>query len=372
MPFRMASAIGPQPTSLETKLMPTQRLKVGVSGCGAVTALYHATALQILEKEGVLRLTALFDPDAAALAQIGAMLPDAKAASSFDDLLSEPLDLVIVASPPAHHVEQVTAALRAGFAVFCEKPLATRLADAEALVALAKQTGQILAVGMVRRYFPATRMLRELIRSGVIGEVREFRSFEGGPFDWPVRTPSYFSRNLSGGGVLMDVGVHALDLLGWWFGPCTNLSYEDDAMGGVEAECRLALTYGEVAGELRLSRIWHRPNRYEIIGTRGRLGWTVNEAERLDIQLPGSAYRLNAAIREGAHPASNFYQSVLDQLRAVATAVAGGPTEIVQGEDILPVLALIERCYRERKLLRMDWLDPDEQRAAERLAGVPA
>ncbi len=350
--------------------MPARQLTVGLSGCGAVTALYHAPALQILEAEGVLRVSALFDPDTAAVAQAGRAFLNAREMASFEALLAERPDLVIVASPPAVHVEQASAALRAGCAVFCEKPLATRLADAEALVALAERSHRILALGMLRRYFPATRMLRELIRSGAIGTVRSFRCFEGGPFDWPVRSPAYFTRAASGGGVLMDIGVHVLDLLGWWFGPCTALSYEDDAMGGVEAECRLTLAYGEVAGEVRLSRIWRRPNRYEIVGTRGRFGWTVNDADRLEIQVAGTAYRLDAAIREGARPASTFHQSVVAQLRAVAAAVAGKPAEIVSAAEALPVLALIERCYRERKTLRMGWLSADEQRAADHLAGA--
>jgi predicted dehydrogenase len=298
------------------------------------------------------------------------MFPIAKAVSNYDELLSEAPDLVIIASPPARHFEQAAAALRAGTAVFCEKPLATRLADAEALVQSARQTGRTLAVGMVRRYFPATRVLRDLIRSGVIGEVRQFHCFEGGPFHWPVRSPSYFSRDASGGGVLMDIGVHALDLLDWWFGSCTSISYADDAMGGVEAECRLTLGYGQVTGEVRLSRIWHGPNRYEIDGTEGQLGWTVNEAEQIELRRADSPYHLHAMIRDGAQPASNFHQAVVDQLRALTAAVAGSPAEIVQAEETLPVLSLIERCYRERTLLPMGWLDPDEQRAAERLAGA--
>jgi predicted dehydrogenase len=350
--------------------MRSETLKVGLSGCGAATALYHAPALQILESEERVHVSALFDPDPAALVQIQRLFPVAKAVSSFDELLNEAVDLVIIASPPARHFEQAAAALRAGTAVFCEKPLATRLADAESLVQLASQTGRMLAVGMVRRYFPATRVLRDLIRSGVIGEVRQFRCFEGGPFDWPVRSPSYFSRNVSGGGVLMDIGVHALDLLGWWFGSCTSISYADDAMGGVEAECRLTLEYAQVAGELRLSRLWHRPNRYEIDGTEGRLSWIVNEAEQIELRRVDSPYHLHAMIQDGAQPASNFHQAVVDQLRAVTATVAGGAAEIVQAGETLPVLSLIERCYRERTLLSMGWLEPDEQRTAERLAGA--
>ncbi|MCI0431915.1 MAG: Gfo/Idh/MocA family oxidoreductase [Rhodospirillales bacterium] len=350
--------------------MPSPSATVALSGCGAVAALCHAPALQILETEGVLRVTALFDPDAAATAALGRRFPRARRVSGFEALLQEPPELVIVASPAAAHAEQCSAALRAGCAVFCEKPLATRLADAEALVALARQTGRALAVGMLRRYFPATRTLHALIRSGAIGTVRSVRCFEGEPFHWPVRSPGYFTRAASGGGVLMDIGAHALDLLGWWFGPCTALSYEDDAMGGVEAECRIALSFGEIDGEVRLSRMWQRPNRYEIVGTRGRLGWTVHDADHIDIALEGTSYRLAAAIREGSRPAATFHHCVLDQLRAAAAAAAGAPAEIVPAAETLPALALIERCYAERKTMHMDWLDAAEQRAADRLAGA--
>jgi predicted dehydrogenase len=64
-------------------------------------------------------------------------------------------------------------------------------------------------------------------------------AFEGGQFDWPVRSTGYFTRAQSGGGVLQDIGTHVLDLLAWWFGEPEALLYEDDAMGGVEANCRI-------------------------------------------------------------------------------------------------------------------------------------
>lgn len=350
--------------------MAPSPISVGVSGCGAVTALYHAPALRLLELEGAVQVTVVFDPDSAALAEVGGRFPRARRVGRFEDLLSPSPSLVLIASPPAFHAEQASAALRAGSDVLCEKPLATGLADARDLVELARQSGRILAAGMVRRYFPATRAIGETLRSGAIGTVRQFRCFEGGPFDWPVRSPAYFTKNDSGGGVLMDVGVHALDLIGWWLGPCTAMSYADDAMGGVEAECLLKLAFGEVEGEVRLSRIWPRPNRYELIGTTGSVSWTVNEADRIELRIGDGLHTLDAAIREDGRLASSFHQSVLDQLRAVTTAVAGRPAQFVSGADALPSLELIERCYRERGLMPMGWLGPEEQCAARRLAGM--
>ena len=132
-------------------------ITVGISGCGAVAALYYAPALQLLETERTLRVIGLFDPDPRELAAVGARFPSAARHASFDALLADRPDLVIVASPPAHHAEQAADALRVGCGVLCEKPLATRLCDARALVNLARESGRILAAGMIRRYLPATR-----------------------------------------------------------------------------------------------------------------------------------------------------------------------------------------------------------------------
>jgi predicted dehydrogenase len=343
---------------------------VGISGCGAAAALYHAPALKLLEAERTLRVIGLFDPDPREMAAVGARFPSAARHGSFDALLAAQPDLVIVASPPAHHAEQAAAALRAGCAVLCEKPLATRLGDAKALVKLARESGRILAAGMIRRYLPATRFIAQALRAGTIGTPRRFSAFEGGPFDWPVRSPAYFTRASSGGGVLMDIGIHALDLLGWWFGPCTALSYEDDAMGGVEADCRVRLSCGEVHGELRLSRTWRRPNRYEILGTAGRIAWLVDDPERIEIGVGNSSCRLDGVLRDGARPAANFHQSMVEQIRAVCLAVSGEPSEFVSGADGLSALELVERCYGERRPMRMGWLGAEELRAAERLGGA--
>jgi predicted dehydrogenase len=348
---------------------PSRPVVVALSGCGAVTALYYAGALQQLEAEGALRVAALFDPDTHALAEIGSRFPGAVQAASFAVLLSCGPGLVIVASPPAAHAEQTIAALRAGCAVLCEKPLATRFADAEAMVALAAETARLLAVGMVRRFFPSTLAIKDLLDRGAIGKLQAFDCFEGGPFEWPVRSPSYFSR--ASGGVLMDVGVHALDLIGYWFGPPAAITYEDDAMGGVEADCRIELSYEGYTGCVRLSRQWHRPNRYLIAGSKGHIAWTVNEADRIEIGS-GGGDAMDAAILCSGQSASDFHQCFLRQLRAVVGVLSGEGGPIVTGAEALAAMRLIDRCYATRRLMPMGWLGQGELRAAAQFAQMAA
>jgi predicted dehydrogenase len=351
-------------------------LAVGIVGCGAVTRSYYVPALKALQNEAQIRVAALWDPAAYALEQIAREFPGVERATAFDDLVGRRLGLVIVASPPRFHREQVPAVLAAGAAVFCEKPLATSVSDGEAMVRAAADAGRPLAVGLLRRFFPATRAIKTMLDQGVIGSIRHFRCFEGGTFRWPVRSSSYFERATSGGGVLMDLGPHLLDLLLWWLGPPAHVAYEDDAMGGVEANCRLRLSYDGFAGEVRLSRDWDRPNRYVFEGTAGTLAWTVPEADRLELHLRAAGYvsemiLYDAATRHPLRPgrrAANFEQSFVEQIRQVVAAARGEPSSIVEGAEALVSLRLIEQCYRHRKLLPLDWLGEVEGRAAQALA----
>src|SRR5262249_36549099 len=158
-------------------------------------------------------------------------------------------------------------------------------------------------------------------------------------------------------------GIHALDLLGYWFGPPAAIAYEDDAMGGVEADCRVELTYQGYKGSLRLSRQWHQPNQYLITGSKGHIAWTVNEANRIELRL-GERYALDAALHYPGEPSADFHQCFVRQIRAVVGALSGNTAPIVTGTEALAAMRVIERCYRTRRLMRMEWLGEEELRAA--------
>jgi len=127
-------------------------------------------------------------------------------------------DAAIVAAPHAYHGPLGTALAKAGKHVFMEKPLATSTAECRVIVEAAKQSGTILSVGLLRRYLHATRWTRELLQSGILGQIRHFEAYEGLVFNWAVSTGAMLSQQASGGGVLMDTGVHTLDLILWWLG----------------------------------------------------------------------------------------------------------------------------------------------------------
>lgn len=351
-------------------------MRIAVIGCGAATRLYAAPALARLERRGLARVTHLFDPASEAIEAVRPLLAAAQPAPSLEAAL-DGADLALIASPPALHATQCTLALERGLHVFCEKPLALTAAEADAVIAAAEATteagGRLLAVGLIRRHLPATRAIKALLDASALGPLRAVSWFEGGPFDWPVASAGYFSHAQSGGGVLQDIGTHALDLLAWWLGPPMLVDYADDAMGGVEANARLRLRCGGAEVEMRLSRDWARPNRVTLHGERGMIGWTVNEPLTLDLDLDGARPgRVTLGDEGGDESAGDFVSAYAAQVADVIDAIHSGRAPAVPVAAGREACALIEACYRARRHLDMPWFSSaDRTRAAALASGAP-
>jgi predicted dehydrogenase len=127
------------------------------------------------------------------------------------------VDIACICTPPAFHADLAVAALDAGLAVFCEKPLATTVADAERVQAAVDRSGALFAVGFCHRFQPQVERLREMIVHGELGVIREFRNrFAGHLANAEARwfaNPAY-----SGGGALIDTSVHSVDLFRYLIG----------------------------------------------------------------------------------------------------------------------------------------------------------
>jgi predicted dehydrogenase len=256
--------------------------------------------------------------------------------------------------------------------------MAASVADAERMIATARDGAGLLAVGLYRRFFPAADAIRGLIEMETLGVLRSFKIQEGGPFGWQAGSESFFRRDTTPGGVLYDTGVHTLDLLLWWLGEPSEILYEDDAMGGLEANCRVTLSYpSDCTGEVRLSRDWKTENCYVFCFEHGCVRWTVNDANHLEVLVNGLAVSVRGALVQVSQrggrlieqgPANSNAQSFIEQVRNVAAAKRGLEKLKVPGSEGIRALRLIDRCYRNRRMLRIPWLTPDEETEGQRLA----
>lgn len=188
-------------------------LRVGVVGAGAIAIYGHIPGYQ--KVDGV-EVTAICDTNLDRARAVAARFNVAHAFDDYRTMLEQtPLDIVSVCVPNIYHAPVTLAALEAGAHVMCEKPLATTLEDGQAMVEAAERAGKLLAVNMSNRMRADTTTLRTVINNGACGTVNYVfgrmlrRSGIPGFGSWFTR------KDLAGGGVLMDIGVHMLDLTLW-------------------------------------------------------------------------------------------------------------------------------------------------------------
>jgi UDP-N-acetylglucosamine 3-dehydrogenase len=181
-------------------------MRVGVVGCGGI----GQTHLRAYRALGVAP-AALAEPNPNALAAAQASYGGQPFADYREMLASASLDAISICTPPATHAEIAEAALAAGVAVLCEKPLAPTVAACEAIVAAASRSGVLLTVGFCHRFQPHIEALRRLIEDGALGAVLMFRNRFAGHLR--AVENSWFARpELAGGGVMLDTCVHSVDL----------------------------------------------------------------------------------------------------------------------------------------------------------------
>lgn len=189
-----------------------QPLRAGVIGVGVGRA--HARGY--VAAEGTV-LAALCDVDQARLEQVGALFPDAARFTDYRAMFEKAdLDVVSVCVPNALHPQVAIDALKAGLHVICEKPLAADLAGAEAIAAAAAKARGKFTVCYDKRYRADAQWLRKAVAAGTLGEIYHveagWKRETGIPGGW------FIQKALAGGGPLIDLGVHVLDLALWVLG----------------------------------------------------------------------------------------------------------------------------------------------------------
>jgi predicted dehydrogenase len=201
-----------------------------------------------------------------------------RAVGSVADLVAAAdVDAVYVASPPAAHLEQVTACARAGKHVLCEKPLAVTVAEAEAMVAVCRDAGVRFATAFMMRFSTRHLAALDLVRTGRLGKPVFGRAQLS---CWYPSIPGAWRQvpEIGGGGSLIDLGGHCIDLLEMFLGPVrtvsclthrtvheypvedsavVSLAFENGALGSVDA----FFCIPDDASR----------NRLELYGTRGSI-----------------------------------------------------------------------------------------------------
>lgn len=187
----------------------TSRPRVGFLGVGWI----GRHRMQAILDTGAVDVAAIADPSVDMANEAAKLAPDAEVAFDLDALLDAKLDGLVIATPSALHAEQSIAALERGVAVFCQKPLGRTAVEAKAVVDAARAADRLLAVDLSYRFTEGMRRVRELVAGGELGRVYAvdltFHNAYGPDKAW------FYDPALSGGGCVMDLGVHLVDLALW-------------------------------------------------------------------------------------------------------------------------------------------------------------
>jgi predicted dehydrogenase len=276
---------------------------LGVIGCGgfglfALQQFCQAPGIRLAGMTGTARPAALAAAQRFGLDEI----------AEFDEFLaSSAIDLAYIATPPFLHFEQARAALSAGKHVICEKPLALTVAQADELVALARQRDLLLAANQMQRYNDLFVTVRRLIDQRPLGDVLH-GYFENYASDENLPAEHWFWDREKSGGIFVEHGVHFFDLVEGWLGPgkvvAAQASVRPDSQCEDQVQCIASYAGGvnfsfyhgfHQAGRLdrqELRLVFERGDvtLYGWIPTAARVHGIANEAEMrlLDQLFPGA------------------------------------------------------------------------------------
>ncbi len=185
-------------------------VSIGLIGCGTIGRVHAAS----IAKAANCRVVSACDIEPSAVARVSEIVGDVVTTSEYRDVLADRgVAAVTVGLPNNLHASVTIEALRAGKHVFCEKPIATTYDDAVEMARVSEETGKRLVIGVVNRFADSVNQIKTIVSRGDLGEVyqinikfKAYRSIPG--------LGSWFTdKSRSGGGVMIDWGVHYLDLV---------------------------------------------------------------------------------------------------------------------------------------------------------------
>jgi predicted dehydrogenase len=185
-----------------------EQLRVGFAGCGGIVQQVHLRLLQVRKD---VKLFAVAEPDGAAVAAVLRRFPGVRPYARLSEMLAAvDLDAVVIALPTALHAAAACEVFSAGLHAYIEKPLATTVEEAEAVAQAWRRSGCVGVVGFNCRANPLLVRLRDLMRSGRAGSLVYMRSVFATA---PRELSPWRQQRRTGGGALLDLGVHHIDLI---------------------------------------------------------------------------------------------------------------------------------------------------------------
>lgn len=245
-----------------------QNVNIGLLGCGRIATLVY---LNLLRRLPGVSLSAIAEPDAAQREKARRAAPQARLYSDYKDLLHDPgIDAVIICLPNNMHAEAAVSAFESGKHVYMEKPVAVSRAEADEAMRAWKGSGLVGMTGFNLRFNPIYQALKENIESGAIGDTVFLRTV----FTSSGRElPEWKKRRSTGGGALLDLASHHVDLVGYLLGDEIVRIFARSSSHATEDDNAM-LEY-ETSGGIHIQSYFSinsvDEDKIKVYGTRGKL-----------------------------------------------------------------------------------------------------
>ena len=330
-------------------------IRLGVIGSGAIAQRGHIP--EFLSIEGV-QIEAIADTDKGKAESVGQKAGIPRVFTDYQELLAlDELDAVSICTPNYLHAPMAVAAADAGKHILCEKPMATTVADAQKMIDSAAKNGVTLMIEQAKRFTPPVETAKSLLDLGIVGDILAIRSKFGhwGAHTWSPMGKWFFEQEKSGGGVLIDLGIHHADLINWYTegmevetvvgltSSAVNKQWEveDYAMG------TLLFTSGAMAS-LEVSWCTKPPfDGTEIVGTNGTLFVNYPEIPPVVFQAFGNANERIVPEIPGESKYASPFKHFIDCLKNKNSPLTPGEV----GREALRVVNSIRRSAEQGKAI---------------------
>lgn len=349
----------------------SKKLKVGIIGCGGIANGKHMPAIKKIKETEMVAFCDIIKKRAKKAAkEYGTK--NAKVYEDYKKLLQdESIDTVHVLTPNDSHAPITVAALDAGKDVMCEKPMAKTAAGAKKMVNAAQKTGNILTIGYQNRYRPDSQYLHKCCRDGELGDIYFAKAHairRTAVPTWGV----FIDEEAQGGGPLIDIGTHALDLTLWMmdnynpqyvvgstfrklaeneekskansFGPwdTDEFTVEDSAFGFIVMEDGANII---LESSWALNTLDTGEAQTTLCGTEG--GADMRDGLRINGQRHGKHYKEMPQLGPGG---VDFYEGEEEKPADIGAqtfynAVINGKELVVKPEQALVVTEILEAIY---------------------------
>lgn len=320
-----------------------KRLRVGVVGCGAVVTIHHLPALTRCER---IELVALADRDLGWAKKVAQKIGVTQCYDDYAKMIGR-VDAVLLATPNTSHVTIGCQLLEAGVHVLCEKPMATTSADVERMFVAADKSGARLMAAQSTRFGANVTMLKRVLAAGWLGRLETMSAGLGVAYDVAERRTEFRrDAGLAGGGVVMDLGIHLIDVAVWLAGESPSyVGYDAACAPGWNLETDADVVLEFPSGGRATISVSYTHGCDPTLTVRGSQGW-ASASLYVPSQLTLFSERARVCRKAGTQRLTLDDRASYElQIDHFADAILSNRPFVVRPNETRTGIEIIERCY---------------------------